>query len=114
MTEEARASSFRRFGPALPFLIFAVLAGLFWYALQSGDPSLLPSPLIGKKVPDFTLPSLEGLSAEGNQVPGFASSDLASGEPAQMMADSPIATAPERSVAALSTMVTFRPCFLAQ
>ena len=81
MTEEARAPSFRRLAPALPFLIFAVLAGLFWYSLQSGDPSLLPSPLIGKKVPDFTLPSLEGLNAEGNQVPGFASSDLASGEP---------------------------------
>ena len=81
MTEGRRASSFRRLGPALPFLIFAVLAGLFWYALHTGDPSLLPSPLIGKNVPDFTLPSLEGLSAEGKPVPGFASSDLAKGEP---------------------------------
>ena len=81
MTEGRRAWSFRRLGPALPFLIFAVLAGLFWYALHSGDPSRLPSPLIGKNVPDFTLPSLEGLSAEGKPVPGFASSDLAKGEP---------------------------------
>jgi len=81
MTEGRRASSFRRLGPALPFLIFAVLAGLFWYALHTGDPSRLPSPLIGKNVPDFTLPSLEGLSAEGKPVPGFASSDLAKGEP---------------------------------
>jgi len=76
-----RASSFRRVGPALPFLIFAVLAGLFWYALQSGDPSRLPSPLIGKTVPDFALPALEGLNAEGKPVPGFAASDLAKGEP---------------------------------
>ena len=81
MTEEGRVSSFRRFAPALPFLIFAVLAGLFWYALYSDDPSLLPSPLIGKTVPDFTLPALAGLSAEGKDVPGFAAADLAKGEP---------------------------------
>jgi cytochrome c biogenesis protein CcmG/thiol:disulfide interchange protein DsbE len=81
MTEERRTTPLRRFGPALPLVIFAVLAGLFWYALQSGDPSLLPSPLIGKKVPEFTLPPLEGLAPEGKQVPGFASSDLGQGEP---------------------------------
>jgi cytochrome c biogenesis protein CcmG, thiol:disulfide interchange protein DsbE len=81
MTEQPRPASIRRWGPALPLAIFAVLAGLFWYALQSGDPSLLPSPLIGKKVPDFTLPALEGLGSEGRQVPGFASADLAQGEP---------------------------------
>lgn len=81
MTEQTRPASIRRWGPALPLAIFAVLAGLFWYALQSGDPSLLPSPLIGKKVPDFTLPALEGLGSEGKQVPGFASADLAQGEP---------------------------------
>jgi cytochrome c biogenesis protein CcmG/thiol:disulfide interchange protein DsbE len=74
-------SSFRRFGPALPLLIFAVLAGLFWYALHSGDPSLLPSPMIGKKVPEFSLPPIEGLSADGKKVEGFASSDLAQGRP---------------------------------
>jgi cytochrome c biogenesis protein CcmG/thiol:disulfide interchange protein DsbE len=81
MTGGQRTSSFRRFGPALPFLIFAVLAGLFWYALHGDDPSLLPSPLIGKTVPDFTLAALAGLSAEGKDVPGFASADLAQGEP---------------------------------
>ena len=31
--------------------IFAGLAGLFWFALHGGDPSLLPSALIGKTVP---------------------------------------------------------------
>jgi cytochrome c biogenesis protein CcmG, thiol:disulfide interchange protein DsbE len=80
MTEQTRPASIRRWGPALPLAIFAVLAGLFWYALQSGDPSLLPSPLIGKKVPDFTLPALEDLDAGGKEVPGFASADLAQGE----------------------------------
>jgi len=81
MTEVTRAPSFRRFWPALPLLIFAVLAGLFWYALHAGDPSLLPSPLIGKKVPEFTLPPIDGLSADGKEVQGFSSSDLAQGEP---------------------------------
>lgn len=81
MTEMTRAPSLRRLGPALPLLIFAVLAGLFWYALQGGDPSRLPSALIGKPVPDFTLSPIAGLSAGGKDVPGFASSDLAQGAP---------------------------------
>jgi cytochrome c biogenesis protein CcmG/thiol:disulfide interchange protein DsbE len=81
MSGATRATSLRRFGLALPLLIFAVLAGLFWYALHAGDPSLLPSPLIGKPVPEFTLPPIEGLSADDAAVPGFASGDLAQGEP---------------------------------
>lgn len=81
MSVDNRAAPFRRFGPLLPLAIFAVLAGLFWYALKTGDPSLLPSPLIGKKVPEFSLPPLEGLLAGDDQVPGFAASDLAQGEP---------------------------------
>jgi len=82
MTDATRApSSFRRWGPALPLLAFAVLAGLFWYALHAGDPSLLPSPMIGKKAPEFDLPPIDGLSADGKEVAGFASSDLAQGEP---------------------------------
>jgi len=81
MSGATRATSLRRFGLALPLLIFAVLAGLFWYALHAGDPSLLPSPLIGKPVPEFTLPPIEGLSADDAAVPGFAAGDLAQGEP---------------------------------
>ncbi len=81
MSEVTRTSSMRRLWLALPLVLFAVLAGLFWYALHAGDPSLLPSPLIGKTVPDFTLPPIEGLSAGGSTVPGFAASDLAQGEP---------------------------------
>jgi cytochrome c biogenesis protein CcmG/thiol:disulfide interchange protein DsbE len=47
MTGVTRAPASRRLGPVLPLLVFAVLAGLFWYALHSGDPSRLPSALIG-------------------------------------------------------------------
>lgn len=81
MTEVTRERPARRFGLALPLVIFAVLAALFWYALHTGDPSRLPSALIGKPVPDFTLPPIEGLIANGAPVPGFAASDLAQGEP---------------------------------
>lgn len=67
---------------ALPFLAFAALAGLFWYALHTGDPSRLPSALIGKPVPEFTIPPLEGLKADdGADMPSFDSADLAAGEP---------------------------------
>ena len=81
MSDAARAPSIRRFGLALPLLVFAVLAGLFWYALHGGDPSRLPSALIGKSVPQFDLPPIDGLLADGAAVPGFASADLAQGEP---------------------------------
>jgi cytochrome c biogenesis protein CcmG/thiol:disulfide interchange protein DsbE len=82
MTDTTRQPPLRRFGLALPLVIFASLAGLFWYALQGGDPSRLPSALIGKPVPEFTLPPLQGLSDDGGKdVPGFASQDLAQGEP---------------------------------
>jgi cytochrome c biogenesis protein CcmG/thiol:disulfide interchange protein DsbE len=81
MSDAARAPSIRRFGLALPLLVFAVLAGLFWYALHGGDPSRLPSALIGKSVPQFDLPPIDGLLADGRDVPGFASADLAQGEP---------------------------------
>ena len=72
----------RRWGVILPFAIFAGLAGLFWFSLQIGDPSKLPSALIGKSVPDFALPPLEGLKGDGGgEVKGFAASDLATGTP---------------------------------
>ena len=72
----------RRWAVALPFVTFAALAGLFWYALQTGDPSKLPSAMIGKPVPDFTLAPLDGLKGEdGEAVPSFDAADLATGQP---------------------------------
>jgi cytochrome c biogenesis protein CcmG, thiol:disulfide interchange protein DsbE len=45
----------------LPALAFLVVAGYFALALRSGrDPSLLPSALIDKPAPDFTLAGLGG------------------------------------------------------
>lgn len=80
-TDKAKEPSPRRWGVALPFIFFAGLASLFWYALQTGDPSRLPSALIGRPVPDFTLPPLEGLKADdGAAMPSFDATDLATGQ----------------------------------
>lgn len=82
MTETARPPSSRRLGVALiPLLLFAALASLFWFALQGGDPSRLPSALIGKPVPAFTLPPLQGLAEDGMDIKGFTAEDLAGGKP---------------------------------
>jgi cytochrome c biogenesis protein CcmG/thiol:disulfide interchange protein DsbE len=60
----------------LPRIVFMALAALFLYRLGTGDPSKLPSVLIGRPVPEMRLPPLEGLVREGTPVPGFASADF--------------------------------------
>lgn len=65
----------------LPVVIFVVIAGFFAMALRSGDPSLLPSTLVGKPVPQTTFPAVEGLEVTaGKFEPGFTSADLAKGK----------------------------------
>lgn len=56
---------------ALPLIAFAALAGLFWFRLGAGDPARIPSALIGRPAPQTTLPPLDGLVANGAQVPGL-------------------------------------------
>jgi cytochrome c biogenesis protein CcmG, thiol:disulfide interchange protein DsbE len=63
-----------------PLAIFAVLAAIFAYGLSTGDPSKLPSALIGKRAPAVTLPAVEGLTDGVRPVGGFSSADLAGGE----------------------------------
>jgi cytochrome c biogenesis protein CcmG, thiol:disulfide interchange protein DsbE len=65
---------------AAPALIFAAVAALFAFALTSGDPSKLPSALIGKPVPQTEFPALEGLQDANSPVPGFTSADLGHGK----------------------------------
>lgn len=60
----------------LPVLIFLGLALLFLVRLFAGDPSRIPSALIGRPVPAFQLAPLPGLAAGGHPVPGLASDDL--------------------------------------
>lgn len=63
-----------------PVAVFAALVALFSFALTTGDPSKLPSALIGKPVPDTELAPVEGLTDKGKPVPGFSSAALKDGE----------------------------------
>jgi thiol-disulfide isomerase/thioredoxin len=56
----------------LPLLAFLALAALFLYRLGAGDPSHLPSALIGHPAPKTDLPPLAGLERDGKQVPGLS------------------------------------------
>ena len=61
----------RRWLVILPLLGFIALAGLFLLRLHGGDPSRIPSALIGRPAPQTVLPALEGLVANGAQIPGL-------------------------------------------
>ena len=61
----------RTFLMVLPLIAFIALALLFWFRLGSGDPSRIPSALIGRPAPQTMLPPLEGLQDNGTQVPGL-------------------------------------------
>jgi cytochrome c biogenesis protein CcmG/thiol:disulfide interchange protein DsbE len=75
MTIDSEPKARRRLGPALiPVIFFVALAALFWKGLF-GDPATLPSALIGKPAPEFSLPPVPGLD-----VPGLATADLKKGD----------------------------------
>jgi cytochrome c biogenesis protein CcmG/thiol:disulfide interchange protein DsbE len=78
---EGSVAGERRVGVLLwPLAIFAILAGIFAFALRSGDPSKLPSALLGKPVPNIALAGVEGLSDGTRPIGGFAGADLAAGQ----------------------------------
>jgi cytochrome c biogenesis protein CcmG, thiol:disulfide interchange protein DsbE len=61
----------------LPLVTFLALAALFLYRLGAGDPSKLPSALIGRQAPATELPALEGLTRDGKAVPGLTNATFA-------------------------------------
>jgi len=71
----ARASRIRILF-VVPLFVFAALAVLFLVRLYAGDPSRVPSALIGRPVPAFTLEPLPGFSHAGQQVPGLSDADF--------------------------------------
>jgi cytochrome c biogenesis protein CcmG, thiol:disulfide interchange protein DsbE len=77
-TPSARKSNFG--WVMAPLLIFAALVAVFAFALKTGDPSKLPSALIGKTAPPTQFAALEGLVDAGKTVPGFSSAELANGK----------------------------------
>lgn len=80
MTADVQERKVFRAGFLIPLIIVAALVGFFLNALFSGDPSRLPSALIGKPVPEFSLAPIEGLAETGQSDPGLSSGDLAKGE----------------------------------
>jgi cytochrome c biogenesis protein CcmG, thiol:disulfide interchange protein DsbE len=60
----------------LPLIAFLALAALFFFRLFAGDPSKIPSALIGRPVPETTLPPVVGLMRDGVAVPGITSGDF--------------------------------------
>ena len=69
-------ASRRRWLTVIPFVVFAGLAALFFLRLGSGDPSKIPSALLGRPAPTTTLPALEGLTDKGKPIPGLTADIL--------------------------------------
>jgi cytochrome c biogenesis protein CcmG/thiol:disulfide interchange protein DsbE len=67
-------SPMKRLWVLLPLAGFLALAILFMFRLNAGDPSRVPSALLNKPVPDFSLPPIE----EGADA-GLSSADLSQG-----------------------------------
>lgn len=66
--DERRPGALRYLMAALPLLIFAVLALIFWSQLNSGrDVSEIPSALIGTKAPMLAMPPLEGAATPSGE-----------------------------------------------
>ncbi len=65
------ATRSRRWLVLLPLIGFGIIAALFLVRLYGGDPSKIPSALIGRPAPQTTLPALEGLARDGAAVPGL-------------------------------------------
>ncbi len=75
----AAAKTRRNILVLLPLVIFLSLAALFFFRLGSGDPSRLPSALIGQPAPKTDLPPMAGLERDGKPVPGL-SNDIFKGK----------------------------------
>jgi len=61
----------RRIAVLVPLAVFLALVLLFLFRLYSGDPSLIPSALIGHPAPQTSLPPVAGLERDGAPVPGL-------------------------------------------
>jgi cytochrome c biogenesis protein CcmG/thiol:disulfide interchange protein DsbE len=66
----------RRLLVLLPLVAFLGLAALFFFRLGAGDPSRIPSALIGREAPATDLPAVAGLERNGQPVPGIVPADF--------------------------------------
>ena len=74
--EEHAAPVRRRAIVLIPLLAFLGLAALFMVRLGAGDPSRIPSALIGHPAPATSLPPVAGLERDGRPVPGLDSASF--------------------------------------
>ena len=75
-TVSSRQPSSRRLIVLIPLVAFLSLALLLFFRLFAGDPSQLPSVLIGKPAPATDLPPVAELVRDGQPVPGLRSADF--------------------------------------
>jgi cytochrome c biogenesis protein CcmG/thiol:disulfide interchange protein DsbE len=61
----------RRIIVLVPLVVFLGLVLLFLMRLYSGDPSRIPSALIGQPAPQINLPPVAGLERNGQPIPGI-------------------------------------------
>ncbi len=70
-TDDIANVGWRRVAVLVPLGVFLALAALFFVGLRLGDPSILPSALVGHPAPDTVLPPISGLERDGQIVPGL-------------------------------------------
>jgi cytochrome c biogenesis protein CcmG/thiol:disulfide interchange protein DsbE len=70
-TAETARIARRRLLVLAPLVVFLGLVLLFLFRLNAGDPSLIPSALIGHPAPQTDLPPVAGLERDGAPVPGL-------------------------------------------
>jgi cytochrome c biogenesis protein CcmG/thiol:disulfide interchange protein DsbE len=71
VTDDAAKVGRRRLAVLIPLGLFLALALLFIIRLGAGDPSRIPSALIGHPAPQTDLPPIADLTRDGKPVPGL-------------------------------------------
>jgi cytochrome c biogenesis protein CcmG/thiol:disulfide interchange protein DsbE len=75
-TGAGRATAMSRIIVIVPLVLFMALAALFFFRLGSGDPSRIPSALVGHPAPLIALPALPEVERAGMPVPGLEAASL--------------------------------------
>ena len=70
------AIAWRRFVVLIPLVVFSGFVLLLLIRLYAGDPSRIPSALIGRPAPQTDLPPVAGLDRDGTPVPGLDPDDF--------------------------------------
>ena len=75
--DEVAANTRRQLVVLVPLVAFLALSALFFLRLGAGDPSKLPSALIGRPAPATELPPVAGLTRDDKPVPGISAAGFA-------------------------------------